>query len=310
MYKGRRVCVVVPAFNEVASVSGVVATTPPVVDDIVVVDDGSMDGTADAALSVRDPRLHVIRHPRNSGVGAAIVSGHRKALQLGADISVVMAGDGQMDPEYLPRLLDAIIDEKYDFAKGNRFLTRATLRGMPRHRVAGNMLLTFFTKFASGYWHVFDPQNGFTAVTAEVLRTLPLDELRKDYLFENDVLCSLYLHGFRVKDVPIPAKYTTGRSGIRVRRFAPSAIGFLLRKFWRRIFVRYVMWDFHPVALFYALGSLLLLGGIIFGAWVVLQALGPSVPTAGTVLLAVVPFLTGLQMVLTAITIDVWLTPR
>ena len=310
MYKTRRVCVVVPAFNEAESVSGVIRTMPPIVDDIVVVDDASTDGTSDVALSVGDPRVRIVRHPRNSGVGAAIVTGHQKALELRADVCVVMAGDGQMDPTYLPSLLDAVTDGGYDFAKGNRFLTRGTLAGMPPHRVAGSIILTFLTKFASGYWHIFDPQNGYTAVTADALEALPLDRLRKDYLFENDILCELYIRGFRVKDVPIPARYPTTRSGIRVGRFATSAIWFLLRKFWRRMVVRYVVRDFHPVAVFYGLGSALLLLGVGLGVWIGILALGPNSPTAGTVLLAVVPFLIGLQMVLTAVTLDVWLTPR
>ena len=310
MYKGRSVCVVVPAYNEAVSISSVIASMPPLVDHVVVVDDASVDGTAEAARSVGDPRVVVLQHATNQGVGGAIVTGHKKALELRSDVSVVMAGDGQMDPAHLPVLLDAIVEGGYDFAKGNRFLTRGTLTGMPRHRVAGSVLLTFMTKFASGYWHIFDPQNGYTAATAEALRTVPMDGLRKDYLFENDMLCALYPYDFRVKDVPIPARYTTGRSGIRVRRFAPSAFVFLFRRFWRRILVRYALWDFHPVALFYVLGSVLLLSGTAFGLWVILQALGPNAPTAGTVLLAVVPFLMGLQMALTAITIDVWLTPR
>ena len=294
-----------PAYNERGRVERVISSMPPLVDHIVLVDDASTDGTGASALAVGDPRLEVHRHAVNQGVGGAVVTGHLRAVALGADISVVMAGDGQMDPAYLPSLLDPIVHEGYDFAKGNRFSTRASLREMPGERVWGNALLTILTKFGSGYWHVFDPQNGYTAITRVALQALDLDHLRKGYLFENSLLCELNLRGFRVKDVPIPAVYRGQRSGIRVGRFSVAALGYLSRAFWRRIFVRYVVRDFHPVALLYLFGTLLALWGIGFGFLVLYWSLGPSSATTGTVMLSVVPFFLGFQMLLTAAMIDI-----
>jgi len=310
MYKGKRICVVVPAHNERDRIRHVVDTIPSCVDHVVVVDDASSDDTSAVVHQSGDPRVEVKRHDENQGVGGAILTGHQRALDLDADISVVMAGDGQMDPNYLSLLLDALIDQGYDFAKGNRFLTKGTLEEMPRERIVGNAILTFMTKFASGYWHLFDPQNGYTAISAEALRTIPRNHLKRGYLFENSLLCELNLRGFRAKDVGIPAIYRGQRSGIRAGRFALGASLFLFRRFWRRIVLKYLLRDFHPIALFYLSGSLLLAWGIAFGAYVAYLSLGPPAASVGTVMISILPFLVGFQLVLTAVTLDVWSAPK
>ena len=171
MYRGYGITAVVPAYNEARHISSAVKTMPEFVDHIIVVDDCSTDGTADTAHAVGESRLLVLHTAQNQGVGGSMVLGYRKALDLGADIVVKMDGDGQMPPEYLPRLLDAIIDGQYDYAKGNRFLAADSLAAMPTVRLLGNIVLTFMNRLASGYWQVFDPQNGYTAVTATALRT-------------------------------------------------------------------------------------------------------------------------------------------
>ena len=160
MYKGMAVAVVVPAHQEQRHIAAVIATMPVWVDHIIVIDDASSDATFDVATAAADARTEVIRHDKNTGVGGAIVTGHSRALELGADVSVVMAGDGQMDPNYLPQLLDPIADDGYGFAKANRFYSMQSIERMPRLRVFGNMVLTFLTKSASGYWDLVDPQNG------------------------------------------------------------------------------------------------------------------------------------------------------
>ena len=159
MFEGLRVAVVVPAFREQAHIASVITTMPALVDHIIVVDDESPDGTGAAASAVREPRTEVIRHEHNKGVGGSIVTGHRRALELGADVSVVMAGDGQMDPEHLPRLLKPLAKDGYAFAKANRFYSATSFAGMPAHRVFGNMVLTFMTKAASGYWNLVDAED-------------------------------------------------------------------------------------------------------------------------------------------------------
>ena len=310
MYKGKRVCLVIPAHDEERHIGTVVRSVPEFVDNVVVVDDGSTDRTSEIVRGSQDPRVELIRHESNQGVGAAVVTGYRRAIALGADVVGRLDGDGQMDPNYLRELLDAVLDDGFHYAKGNRFMTRRMLQEMPRGRVWGNAILTFLTKFASGYWQVFDPQNGYTATTREVLETIPLVRLRHDYVFENSVLCELYMGNFRVKDVPIPAVYRDEDSEIRVGRFSFAAAGYLFRRFWRRIFIKYMIRDFHPVALFYVFGTLLLLVGIFFGVVALALSLGPPIATTGTIMLAVVPFFLGFQLVLSAISVDISLTPR
>src|SRR5438445_3430620 len=249
MYRDLAIAVVVPAYNEARLIGKTISTVPSFVDHIVVVDDCSTDGTSGAALAVGDPRVTLIRHERNTGVGGAILDGHRRVLGLAADVSVVMAGDAQMDPDYLPDLLDPIADGEADFTKANRFFSRTSFCGMPRHRVFGSIVLSFMTKAASGYWHLFDPQNGYTATTAAILRRISLDHVATGYEFENDFLIRLNIADARARDVPVPAVYGQEVSGIRLHKVAPVLFGLLFRGFWRRILVKHVLQSFSPVAL-------------------------------------------------------------
>ena len=288
----------------------VIRTMPDFVDHIVVVDDLSPDSTSEAALAVGDPRVVVIRHEVNKGVGGSIVTGHHKAMQLGADIDVVMAGDGQMDPAHLPALLDPVVDRGYGFAKANRFYSTTSYAGMPRHRLLGNIVLTFMTKAASGYWNLVDPQNGYTAITRPVLERLPLDRIAERYEFENDQLIWLNILDVRATDVPIPAVYGAERSSIRLHKVVPRLVWLLFTGFWRRIFLKYVLWSFSPVALLLFVGSFLVLVGLVVGAWATWESLGPATASAGTVLLAVTPFLTGVPMLVQALALDIAATPK
>ena len=243
MFRKYRICVVVPAYREENHISTVIETMPEFVDKIVVVDDGSPDKTFEKALMNGDGRVVVIRHHSNLGVGAAIVTGHRKAIELGAEISVVMAGDGQMDPKYLVDLLSVVIEQGYDYAKANRFLKRGHRQGMPRIRVVGNMLLALLSKVASGYWRISDPQNGYTAIKTSMLGKLDLDNLAESYQFENDMLVRLNIVNARVKDVPIPANYNGGSSKIRLHRFVSETSFFLIKRFFYRVYKKYISGD-------------------------------------------------------------------
>jgi glycosyltransferase involved in cell wall biosynthesis len=213
---------------------------PGIVDDIIVVDDGSHDKTVENALLSGDERVVIIRHRRNQGLGASIVSGHRKAMELGAEISVVMAGDAQMDPKYLPDLLKAVIEEGYDYAKGNRLLVPGHARGMPRIRFLGNMLLSLLNKVCSGYWDISDPQNGYTAIRTKVLKELDLDNIARGYQFENDMLVNLNMINANVKDVPIPANYDGQPSKIKMHKFLLETSFFLIQRFFHRICKKYI----------------------------------------------------------------------
>jgi glycosyltransferase involved in cell wall biosynthesis len=309
VYERHRIAAVVPAYNEEKLVAKVILTMPTFVDHIVVVDDKSSDRTAEVARGTADPRVTVIGHEVNTGVGGAIVSGHRVALDLGADVAVVMAGDAQMDPAYLPALLDPIVHEGYGFTKANRFFSTDSYHGMPAHRIFGNIVLSFLTKFASGYWHIFDPQNGYTATRRDVLLRLPLDRLAQRYSYENDVLIHLNILRVPARDVPIPAVYGDEVSSLRLRRAGPEIGSLLLHGFWRRFFWKYVLQSFSPIALFALGGLLLTLFGTVVGIWTVVETLGPPVATAGSVILAVAPFLLGIQMLMYALLLDIQESP-
>lgn len=310
MYEGLRVAAVVPAFNEEALIGGTVSTMPDLVDHVIVVDDASTDATAEKARAAGDDRLEVVVHERNQGVGGAILSGHRRAIEIGADVSVVMAGDAQMDPDHLPTLLDSIAAGGYDFAKADRFFDFGSYQGMPRTRVIGNIVVGFLAKAATGYWHLFDPMNGYTAVRTEALRRLPLDRIRRDYSFECDLLVYLNIIHAKGKDIPVPAVYGEERSGIRLFRAGRKLLWALFRGFWRRMMLKYVLWSFSPVAIFLFSGLALCLWGIGFGIGITIATMGPPVASAATVLMSVGPLLVGINLVIVAWVLDVLESPR
>ena len=311
MYKDSRIVVVVPARNEAAHISGVIRSMPALVDHIVVVDDCSDDVTSDQALATGDSRVAMLATTSQSGVGGAMVLGYGRAIELGCDIAVKMDGDGQMPAEYLPKLLDAIIEDGYDYAKGNRFLTGESIKVMPTHRMLGNIVLTFMTKMASGYWHVFDPQNGYTAIRSSVLATIDLDRLKRDYFFENDMLIQLNFQRYRVKDVAIPARYGEEESEINLLRVGVTFPLRLLRKFFDRIVQKYVLRDFSPIALFLFLGLILFVWGAGLGVYLWARTIITGLPTAtGTIMLSLLPLILGFQLILQAIVLDIQESPK
>jgi glycosyltransferase involved in cell wall biosynthesis len=311
MYKDSRIVVVVPARNEAAHISRVITSMPALVDGIVVVDDCSDDGTADQAREAGDSRVAIVATSAQSGVGGAMVLGYRRAIELGCDIAVKMDGDGQMPAEYLPSLLDAIIEDGYDYAKGNRFLTGESVKVMPTHRMLGNIVLTFMTKMASGYWHVFDPQNGYTAIKSKVLQTIDLDKLKRDYFFENDMLIQLNFQRCRVKDVAIPARYGEEESEINVLKVGATFPLRLLRKFFDRIIQKYVLRDFSPIALFLFRGLILFVWGAGLGLYLWARTIITGLPTAtGTIMLSLLPLILGFQLILQAIVLDIQESPK
>jgi glycosyltransferase involved in cell wall biosynthesis len=311
MHKGHRVTAVLPAYNEAAFVGQVIKSMPDIVDHILLVDDCSEDGTLDAARSVGDSRLLALTTPRNQGVGGATILGYRRALELGSEVIVKMDADGQMDPAYLVLLVEALIEQGYHYAKGNRFLAGESLRLMPRRRLVGNIVLTFLTKMASGYWNIFDPQNGYTAIRADALRVLDLDSLHKRYFFENDLLIHLNFFRFRVKDVAIPARYGDEQSNLSIVNAGSTFPILLLRRFCHRIYQKYVLRDFSPVALFLFAGLILFLWGAAFGVylWIRTAMTGNATPI-GTIMLSLLPLILGFQLLLQAIVLDIQETPK
>ncbi len=311
MYQGRRVAAVVPAYNEARHIAEVVCRMPQWIDDIVVVDDCSDDDTARVAAEVGDARVQVIRNPQRQGVGGATVVGWRQALAAGADIAVKVDGDGQMAPERIGDLLAPLVEQGYAYAKGNRFLDTVALRQMPPVRLLGNFLLTFLTKLASGYWSIFDPQNGFVAITADAMRRLDLDRLTRDFFFENDVLIHLNIHNCRVKDVAMPAQYGSEESKLRIERVLFTFPWSLFKGFWFRVYEKYVVRDFSAIGVFWCAGVPLLAWGVAFGLYTWAKSIATGhVSTTGTVMLSVLPFLVGFQLVLQAIILEIRESPR
>jgi len=309
MYKNAVIAAVVPAYKEEKMISKVIETMPDYVDHIVIVDDCSPDATSEVVGRSDDPRVTLIRHEVNQGVGGAIITAHRAAMDLGSDVNVVMAGDAQMDPDYLPPLLDKVTDGGFGFAKANRFYAPESFSGMPGYRVVGNIVLSFFTKLASGYWNLFDPQNGYTAVRTEVLARVPLDRVAKRYSFENDLLIHLNILQVPATDVPIPAVYGEEVSSIRLSKVIPELLHRLTVGYWSRIWYRYVLWSFSPIALLLFMGLALFVLGVGVSIWVMFQIAGSVVATAATVMLAALPLMIGTQMLISALQLDIQATP-
>lgn len=236
MYRDLSVAVVIPAFNEERAIGRAIQAVPALVDHVVVVDDASVDTTAQVAAQAGGRSFEIVRHGANRGVGAAIVSGYRRALARKLDVAVVMAGDGQMDPADLPALLDPIAEDRADYAKGNRFRHRDVWRVMPRTRLAGNVLLSLATKLTSGYWSVFDSQCGYTAIHRRALERIDLDRVFPRYGYPNDLLARLHAARVRVVDVPVRPVYGPAwKSGIKLHTvFYPVAF-VLLRSFAERL---------------------------------------------------------------------------
>jgi len=311
MYRKQRVAIVIPAFDVRNQIADTLAGIPDFIDTIIVVDDASTDGTAEVLDAVKDSRVTVLTHKINQGVGGATVTGFRNALALSADLIVKMDADGQMDPEYIPALLDPIISDGYGYTKGNRFLCTEEVRNMPWLRLVGAFCLTFLSKLASGYWHVFDTVNGYVAIKADVVRNLPLNHLERRYFFETDLLIHLNILRVRVKDIPIPPRYGNERSSMRLLAVALTFPTFLLRGFWYRLYQRHILREFSAVALFWVFGTILLLWGTAFGAYTWAKSVySGHAATTGTVMLSVLPFILGFELALQAILIEINESPR
>jgi glycosyltransferase involved in cell wall biosynthesis len=302
---GKRVAVVVPAHDEEKLIAETIRGIPYFVDRIFVVDDASRDGTVAAVRELGDERVELIEHERNSGVGAAIVSGYKQALEERIDVTAVMAADAQMDPADLETLSRPVALDEVDYAKANRLFTGQAWEVIPRYRYLGNALLSLLTKIASGYWHVADSQSGYTAVSLEYLELLDLDRLYPRYGFPNDLLVHLNVWNARVRDFPSKPIYGVGeRSGIRLRKVVPTISWLLFKAFWWRLWQKYVIRDFHPLVFFYVLGVFMSVLGLGLGIAEVVLRIGGNPITAATVVLVALLLIFGLQFSLFAMWFD------
>ena len=283
MYQSKSICVLVPARNEETQIENVIKTIPAFVDKIVVVDDASTDRTAHVVKPYlkNDARVIFIRHETNTGVGGAIASGYKWALDNQCDVTAVMAGDGQMDPEELTSIIAPVAIGEVDYTKGNRLFYGDAWNMIPHYRYLGNSFLSLLTKAASGYWHIADSQSGYTAIALVALKRIDLDTIYKDYGMPNDLLIKLNIYDFRVRDIHIRPVYHIGeKSGIRLSRVIPRISLLLMRGFSKRLFFKYVIKDFHPLVFFYLLGGFfsLLTGALflrVFYYWIFLGYIPP-----------------------------------
>ncbi|MDX1512891.1 MAG: glycosyltransferase family 2 protein [Gammaproteobacteria bacterium] len=307
MFEGAKIGVVVPCYDEERLIARVLETMPDFVDRIYVVDDRSTDATAEVVRrhAEGDPRIELIVHELNQGVGGAIATGYKAALSDRVDVTVVMAGDAQMDPDDLPAIVGPVARGECDYTKGNRLFTGDAWRVIPRVRYLGNSAISLLTKMASGYWHVADSQSGYTAINLKALETIDWDRMYKRYGQPNDLLVRLNIYNFRVRDVPVRPIYNIGeRSGIKPLRMIPRLSWLLWRLFLFRMLQKYVIRDFHPLIFFYTLGLALFPSGFLLGMYLFIYRLSVG-PVAGTTaIFAAFLVITGLQFLCFAMWFD------
>jgi len=308
MRKKKKIGVVIPAYNEEKLITNVLDGLPEFVDCAIVVDDKSADKTVAKVRAYKGKyagMVKLIALDQNGGVGKSIARGYREALDIGMDIVAVMAGDNQMDPRDLPAIVDPVISGAVDYTKGNRLFMGGAWKMIPTVRYLGNSFLSLLTKVTSGYWHIADSQSGYTAINKETLRRIELDKIYPRYGMPNDLLIRLNIAGARVRDVPVRPVYNIGeKSGIRIYRVIPTISWLLFKGFFRRMVLKYIIYDFHPLVFFYFLGLTLTPVGGVFGAYlVIVRLLGHGV-AATSALFATFLFISGLQSLFFAMWFD------
>jgi len=307
------VAAVVPAYNVSMEIGEVLRQMPPIFKTVIVVDDASRDDTLAVVerYAQIDPRIIIVRHEVNRGVGGAMVSGFRKALEAGADVIVKIDGDGQMPLWLVPELVQPLIDGEADYTKGNRFRDFQAIRSMPLVRRIGNVILSFLAKSATGYWQCFDPTNGFVAIRADVLSQIPLTKIDPTYFFETSMLSHLYVLGAVVKEIPMPARYAGEVSSLSIPRVVRQFPPRLLWSLMRRLALKNFVYDFNLESFHLACGLPLLLAGLLYGGyqwwWHTSHLL--AAPT-GTVVLSALLITLGAQLLISAVNLDLQSVPR
>jgi len=307
MYKGKTVCVVVPAYNESTQIGKVIETMPDFVDAVVIIDDASTDNTIEIAekYEQQSEKITLIQHDKNQGVGGTIATGYKWSRDNNYDMAVVMAGDGQMDPVDLPLLLDPVAEDRADYSKGNRLFTGEAYTKIPKIRYIGNAFLSLLTKIASGYWHVADSQSGYTVINKRALHLIDWDHMYKRYGQPNDLLTRLNVYNLRVADIPIEPVYNVGEtSGLKIKKVIFTISWLLLKMFLWRLKEKYIIRDFHPLVFFYFMGLILFPLGLFSGLYLFIYRIfsGPVAETSA--LFSAFLFITGMQFLLFAMWFD------
>lgn len=308
----QRIAVVIPCYRVGEQIVGVLAQIGPEVSGIYVIDDACPEASGERVEQyVKDPRVRVIRHPDNQGVGAATISGIRQALLEGADIIVKIDGDGQMDPALIGRFVRPIAEGEADYSKGNRFFNPEDTARMPRVRLIGNAGLSLLAKLSTGYWHIFDPTNGFIAIHRKVAQLLPFEKIDHRFFFETDILFRLNVLRAAVVDIPMRAVYGEERSNLRIGREFFRFAGGHLRTFFKRIFYNYFLRSFSIASVELVLGTSLAVFGTAFAVDAWIESKVQQTPaTAGTVMLGALPILVGIQLLLSFLNYDIESTPK
>jgi dolichol-phosphate mannosyltransferase len=307
-----RIAVVIPCFQVKKHILNVIGAIGPEVTKIYVVDDKCPEESGKFVVdNCQDPRVTVSFNAVNLGVGGAVMAGYQAALKDDMHIVIKIDGDEQMDPALIPRFVQPIKDGRADYTKGNRFFNLDNVRSMPALRLFGNAVLSFLNKLSSGYWDIFDPTNGYTAIHTEVLRELPFDKVSQRYFFESDMLFRLNLLKAVVVDVPMDAKYGDEVSNLKVSKIVTEFLGKHARNFYKRIFYNYYLRDLSLASIELPLGLLLFIFGTSFGLLQWWHAAANELATpAGTVMLSALPTLMGLQLILAFLAYDIGSVPR
>ncbi len=309
MYRNKKIFLVIPAHNEEILIIPTLKSVPVFVDKVFVIDDGSTDKTPALVEEYiqKDRRVELIKHPRNIGVGQAIITGYKKSLEQGADIVVVVGGDNQMPMEVMDKFLDPLIDGQVDYTKGNRFLVEENVfEDMPKIRLIGNSIISILTKISSGYYKIFDFVDGYTAITKKAIKAINWNKAWKKYGYPMDFLIRLNAYGFKVKDIPRRAIYLPGvrQSQIKGLAYALKVTPMLIRGFFWRITKKYIFRDFHPLVICYLGGILFIVSGLLWGIhliWKQITGLGVSGPQA---ILCALLLILGFQAFLFAMLFD------
>ena len=301
------ICVVIPAYKVSKHILQVITSIGPEVDKIIIIDDACPEGSGELVrCSTSDPRVEVLNHSVNQGVGGAVKSGYMRALAINSKIIVKIDGDGQMDTSRIIELVSPLLNGAAGYTKGNRFFEVEAITKMPKIRILGNIGLSFLTKLSTGYWQIFDPNNGFTAVDATVLRKIPLNKLDSRYFFESDLLFRLNLYGVIVEDIPIPCLYGNEKSNLSIFRTLIEFPIKHLRNFFKRIIYTYYLKDFNLASIELPLGIVFGSFGLILGLtnWITGLQDNQATPT-GTLILVSMSIITGNQLILAFFSYDV-----
>lgn len=306
MLNSKSIGVVVPAYNEGKLINKVMDTMPDFVDYMIIVNDGSKDETKSQIeeKALCDSRIVLLNHEKNKGLGQTLIDGYLRTVEMEIDVVAVMAGDAQMDPDDLENVVMPIVNGEADYVKGSRLLVNGVKEKMPKYRFIGNNILTLLTKFATGYWHVIDPQCGYTAISHEALSEIPIDEMIKGYGYNAHILYMLNMSNFTVKDVKVKPVYGEEKSKIKLGRYIRRVSILLCRLFFSRILKKYMLIDFNPAAMFYLLAFLCLPLAVIFGIRMLVIFIATLLMPNTTLILFVFTSLMGIQSLFFAMWMD------